>query len=486
MTGVSGGGGARDLPEGPAVADAPAIADAPEVSVIVCNYNGAAVLQRCIEHILAQGHPSFEIVVVDDGSEDESPAMAESFAARGQIRFLRSEINRGLSVARDLGARAARGRILAFVDNDGYPHPTWLEQGALPFADPEVGAVASLVFFNRNKCVVNGAGGTLNLRGYGGDFSFRRALEFAALPREALYPMGCGMLVRRSTWEAIAPLDPAIRNYYDDVEVGIRVWNLGQRVVVCAEACIDHDYGSSSGVVPEKALLCERNRIRTMLKYGPKRHLPRWLRGETHLRNYFGMAGFGRVPFRAWLWNLVHLPSALGIRRRIKVHPERYWGLVERSWRPFPDPLPEEHVCTADTDQVSSALCMADGAAPAYLVYGWFQPEFIDGCRARWSAPEASLLLRVGSSAQGLELVLRAASFGSRVQLLVRRFGEIEPLLVWPSLAVPPKWTRRQIAVDLGPGLYEVQVVAADPWRAVDGRLLGVAMAEASFVGDTP
>ena len=461
-------------------------ANAPEVSVIVCNFDGERLLGRCLDHLLAQTHPSFEIVVVDDGSRDSSVAIVESYAARAGVRLVRNPVNRGLSVSRNAGASAARGRILAFIDNDGYAHPTWLEEGTRPFAAPDVGAVASLVLFNRNKCVVNGAGGTVNLRGYGGDFGFRRALEFVTLPAEVLYPMGCGMLVRRATWEGIAPLDPRIVNYYDDVEAGIRVWNAGQRVVVCPRACIDHDYGSSSGVGPQKALLCERNRIRTMLKYGPKRHMLRWLRGESHLRGYLGMPGFRTIPLRAWRWNLWHLASALRIRRRLAVRPERYWGLVEPTWRPFPDPFPEDHICGANPDVVGANLSSDNDGATAHLLYGWFGTELIDGRRARWSAPEGSFLLRASGPVQSLELVLRGPAFGTRVGVRVRRFGEIEPLVERAGLTVPPRWVRRSLSLGLGAGLYEVVVVAEAPWRAVDERPLGVALAQAHMLDEAP
>src|SRR4029077_19792394 len=116
--------------------------------------------------------------------------------------------------------------------NDGYAGPTWLEEAVLALtADDDIGAVAALGVFHHHKLIVNGAGGTLNLRGYGGDYCFKEPYEFASFPRHVLYPMGCGMVVRRAVLERMAGFDELLFNYYDDAEVGFWAWRMGLQVV---------------------------------------------------------------------------------------------------------------------------------------------------------------------------------------------------------------------------------------------------------------
>ncbi|MDX6326024.1 MAG: hypothetical protein QOK15_2378 [Nocardioidaceae bacterium] len=90
----------------------------PLVSIVVPVYNVAPYLTECLASILAQPLPSYEVVLVDDGSTDGSGAIAADIAAHhGHVRLLRQP-NAGLGAARNAGARASRGTYLTFVDSD--------------------------------------------------------------------------------------------------------------------------------------------------------------------------------------------------------------------------------------------------------------------------------------------------------------------------------------------------------------------------------
>ena len=101
---------------------------APAVSVIVPVYNIGAYLDVCLESLLAQTFRDFEILLIDDGSTDDSPGRCRQWAeADGRIRFVR-KANGGVSETRNLGIRLARGEYLAFVDPDDWVDPTYLEK----------------------------------------------------------------------------------------------------------------------------------------------------------------------------------------------------------------------------------------------------------------------------------------------------------------------------------------------------------------------
>ena len=87
----------------------------PTFSVIIPNYNNAATLGRALDSALAQTHPAHEIIVIDDGSHDDSRAVVAAYGAR--VRYV-YQANAGVSAARNAGARLARGEWLAFLDAD--------------------------------------------------------------------------------------------------------------------------------------------------------------------------------------------------------------------------------------------------------------------------------------------------------------------------------------------------------------------------------
>lgn len=87
----------------------------PIFSVIIPNYNNGATLARAIDSVLAQTTPAHEIIVIDDGSNDRSRQVAESYG--GRVRYVYQD-NAGVSAARNHGARLATGSWLAFLDAD--------------------------------------------------------------------------------------------------------------------------------------------------------------------------------------------------------------------------------------------------------------------------------------------------------------------------------------------------------------------------------
>jgi hypothetical protein len=92
----------------------------PSFSVIIAVYNGAATVGRAIDSVLAQSYAQCEIIVVDDGSTDDTPQVVQRFG--DAVQYLRQE-NAGVSAARNAGARNAVGEWLVFLDADDWYYP---------------------------------------------------------------------------------------------------------------------------------------------------------------------------------------------------------------------------------------------------------------------------------------------------------------------------------------------------------------------------
>ena len=112
----------------------------PRVSIVMAAKNYARFLQQAVESVLAQTMPDWELVVVDDGSTDATPAAAKPFLNDSRIRYVRSD-KLGQPRAKNLGIGLTHGPLVAFLDADDAWLPTKLEQQLALFKRPEVGVV---------------------------------------------------------------------------------------------------------------------------------------------------------------------------------------------------------------------------------------------------------------------------------------------------------------------------------------------------------
>ncbi|MFA4855195.1 MAG: glycosyltransferase family A protein [archaeon] len=115
----------------------------PIASIVVPAFNAEKTIGKCLESLSRQSFKGYETIVVDDGSRDKTGEIAESF--RG-TRVL-TEKNAGPAVARNNGAKSAKGEIVVFTDSDCIAEPNWLEEMLKPFADKMVAGVQG-----RYKC----------------------------------------------------------------------------------------------------------------------------------------------------------------------------------------------------------------------------------------------------------------------------------------------------------------------------------------------
>ena len=108
-----------------------------DVSVIIPAYNAEKTLPNCLDALLNQSTKPNEIIVVDDGSKDETKTVAESYSLVKVI----AQKNQGPAKARNAGARAAKSEIIIFLDSDCVPEKNWVQEMLVPLADEKVAGV---------------------------------------------------------------------------------------------------------------------------------------------------------------------------------------------------------------------------------------------------------------------------------------------------------------------------------------------------------
>jgi GT2 family glycosyltransferase len=212
----------REVFEAPAPA---LLAEAPAVSVVVCTYNGGATLGQCLQSLRALDYPDYEVIVVDDGSTDDTPAILARFP---EVRVIRQP-NRGLSVARNAGLQAARGAVVAYTDSDCFADPDWLTHlvhhlqrtGADAVGGPNLTPADGWLA----ACVAASPG---------------QPAHVLESDQVAEHVPGCNMAFRREALAAINGFDPQYRKAGDDVDVCWRLQQAGRWITFAPSAFVWH------------------------------------------------------------------------------------------------------------------------------------------------------------------------------------------------------------------------------------------------------
>jgi len=120
------------------------------VSVVVCTYNRAKYLEKCIESLKKQTYPHFEIIIVNGPSTDETSPFLERYP---EIKLVNQDELNGLSFARNLGIKASNGEIIALIDDDAVADKDWIKYLVEGYTDESIGGVGGSVFdINGNRC----------------------------------------------------------------------------------------------------------------------------------------------------------------------------------------------------------------------------------------------------------------------------------------------------------------------------------------------
>lgn len=198
----------------------------PHVSVVIPAYNAAWCIRRAVDSVLAQDYRDFEVIVVDDGSQDETAAV---LAAYGDALRVVGKPNGGLSSARNAGIAAARGDHVAFLDADDWWLPAKLaHQVALLDGRPDV------LFCSTTTRVVTPDGRSLADWRCGGGAGKGEADALAAIFAINAHVAGSGsaVLARREAFARAGGFDESLRSL-EDIDMWMRLAALGDY------ACID-------------------------------------------------------------------------------------------------------------------------------------------------------------------------------------------------------------------------------------------------------
>ena len=178
------------------------------ISIVVPAYNAAGVIGRCIDSVLRQTYPDFELLIIDDGSTDETAEIVAAKAAQDtRIHLIRQE-NTGVSSARNAGIAAASGELLCFIDCDDTVSANYLET-LLALYSPGVLPVIDVVRSDRDGSALSPMPETITLDGdwvdsyfcgqlrYGIAFFCLEQAVFSTNASQRAYRIPAGVVYRR-------------------------------------------------------------------------------------------------------------------------------------------------------------------------------------------------------------------------------------------------------------------------------------------------
>lgn len=196
------------------------------VSVVVPSFNCEKTIARCIECILAQSHPVYEIIIVDDGSTDRTAEIIRTFKT---VKYL-YQPNAGPASARNLGGKEADGEFIFFTDSDCLPGKNWIGESLKHFKKPDV-------------AVVSGSYGISNpqsrlARCIHQEILFRHKRLMPAYPKSfGSYNFG----IKREVFRQIGGFNESYRQASgEDNDLSYKVLKQGFRIYFEPESTVDH------------------------------------------------------------------------------------------------------------------------------------------------------------------------------------------------------------------------------------------------------
>ena len=245
---------------------------APLVSLIVVNWNGRHHLEECLPALDALDYPrhSRELLIVDNASSDGSVDWLQR--RWSEARLLPSTENVGFAPACNRAAAEAAGDVVAFVNNDLRVEPDWLAR--LVAAREATGAaVAGGTILDWDGRHYDFAGASMSFYGHGASRKHGHpvgAVELeqarAAAPHAALFASGGAMIADRHRFLAAGGFDADYFAYFEDVDLGWRLWVQGEQVVHVPGALARHRQHGSGLAADARLRLLERNALASVVK----------------------------------------------------------------------------------------------------------------------------------------------------------------------------------------------------------------------------
>lgn len=295
------------------------------VSAVIPHRNRSDLLEAALRSLFSQRLPprvSLEVIVVDNGSGDDSVAVAAELGARAVL--LGS--NQGVSRALNRGIAAAAGDWIALVNNDVELAPDWLAGLLAGALRAEAWFATGKVFDAARRDLLDGAGDAVCRGGAAWRLGHgKRDGPAFSVPRPTFFPAATASLFRREFFDRAGLFDEAFFAYLEDVDLGMRAATLGLRGIYLPQAVAWHQGSQTAGRWSERSVAwITRHQLLLLSKHYSERLMLRFARPVAVAQLLWAALALSRGRWRAWLRGF-----ALGVadcRQHWRARPRRGEG----------------------------------------------------------------------------------------------------------------------------------------------------------------
>ena len=315
------------------------------LSIIIVNWNGCALLQRCLTALVPQLAVGDQVIVVDNGSHDASVSWLKT--NHPDITCIALPTNRGFSGGNNAALAVCTNPWIFLLNNDAFVEPGAVAalRAATACAD-RVGAISATMVFDHAPELIASNGIVLRRDGVALDHGMTEPVrDLPADPFAVTGASGGAVLLRRTMVDDIGLFPDDFFNYLEDVDLAWRAILRGWQTLSCPAARIRHVYSATSGQgSPFKHRLLGRNRWRTLIRCLPT---ALWWRLWHHILAYEVAACVGLAIQGAWsgiagrFSNISDVPVLLSQRHDIQRQRTVPDGTIEALLAPAPWPWHE-------------------------------------------------------------------------------------------------------------------------------------------------
>jgi GT2 family glycosyltransferase len=306
----------------------------PLVSIIIVNYNGRVFLEKCLSSLMKQTYPAIEIILVDNGSADDSIKFVKG--EYPSIRIIANKENLGFARGNNVGIKESRGEMIATLNNDTEVTPEWVEELVKAMdSNKKVGMCASKMLFMKNPQMINSTGICISRSGACWDrgMSERDRGQYESL-EEIFGPCAGAAMYRKSMLEEIGLFDEDFHAYMEDADLAFRGRLAGWKCLYVPRAVVYHVHGGTGGYVSNYTIYYgNRNIIWNCFKNFPTQilitSLP-WIIGRNvAVIPYYILKGYGITILRSKVDAIKGIPKMLAKRTRYLAGENEIAGYVQ-------------------------------------------------------------------------------------------------------------------------------------------------------------
>lgn len=310
--------------------------NSPLVSIIIVHYNGIEMLVTCLKSVFKSNYNTFEVILVDNGSTDDSLEVIEqNFSRNNNLKIIRNSKNLGFTGGNNIGVKNARGKYIFLLNNDTVVDQQWIfEVVKVMESDYTIGCAQCKLLLLKNPKIFDTAGQLIDIYGFAVARGYKQTDKGQYDKVTDIFSAcGAAMVIRKTVLNKLKDFfDVEYFCYHEDVDLCWRIWLRGYRTVFIPKAIVFHGRESSLSKLHKNkqyyrksSFMIERNTLRTLLKnYSTStllKVLPMYLAlsiiGFIFFIISFKMQ-FAIAEIKAYFWNILHFTDTWNLHLSIQ------------------------------------------------------------------------------------------------------------------------------------------------------------------------